>query len=212
MPIGDTKQRAENRQNILLDILKVQLPISPKCNNLVSQTGTLIGLHSVHWTEHGHCLSDDAVDSLVAALELIPKTTTDANVTIGLINYPESAFVYSPHEQAGHGSDGTLLSMLNEAVTLGPRLNWSEDAQRAVKELSLRMQNLPHAYYDPVQLFSIGGFIIVILGDASKTGAGSSPYLVNKKRAEGFDKSDLTDSKTLLVDCYPKVLSKRQRK
>ena len=207
MPIGDTKQRAENRQNILLDILKVvKLPISPKCTNVVSQTGTLIGLH---WTEHGHCLSDDAVDSLVSALQLIPKTTTDAKATIGLINYSESAFVYSPHEQARHG---TLMTILNEAVTLGPRLNWSDDAQCAVKELSLRMQNLPRAYYDPVQLFSTGEFIIVILGDASKTGAGSSLYLVHKKRAEDFDKSDLTDSRTLLVDCYHKVLSKSQRK
>ena len=99
------------------------------------------------------------------------------------------------------------MTILNEAVTLGPRLNWSEDAQCAVKELSLRMQNLPRAYYDPVQLFSTGEFSIVILGDASKTGAGSSLYLVHKKRAEDFDKSDLTDSRTLLVDCYHKVLS-----
>ena len=35
---------------------------------------------------------------------------------------------------------------------------------------------------------------------------------MNKKRAEGFDKSDLTDSKTLLVDCFHTALSKRQRK
>ena len=163
MPIGDSKQRTENRQDILLDILRVaKLPISSKCANIVSQTGTLIGLR---WTEHGHCLSDDAVTSLVAALELIPKTTTDEKATIGLINYSELAFVYSPQ---GHARHGTLMTILYEAVTLGPRLNWSEDAQCAVTELSLRMQNLPRAYYDPVQLCFTGEFIIVILATLRK--------------------------------------------
>ena len=121
------------------------------------------------------------MDSLVTALLLVPKTTTDARAVIGLINYSETAFTYSPHEQARHG---TLMTILSEAVTLGPRLSWGDDAKRAVNELSLRMQNLPRAYYDPIQLFASGEFILIILGDASKTGAGSSIYLVRKVRAE----------------------------
>ena len=207
MPIGDTRSRAQGRQDILQDILDVvNVPISPKCDNSVKEYGTLIGLH---WTEHGHCLSNDAVDSLVTALLLVPKTTTDARAVIGLINYSETAFTYSPHEQARHG---TLMTILSEAVTLGPRLSWGDDAKRAVNELSLRMQNLPRAYYDPIQLFASGEFILIILGDASKTGAGSSIYLVRKVRAEDFNKSDLSSSESYLVDCYHKVLSKEQRK
>ena len=207
MPIADSQQRCQNKQDILLDILYVAgLPISPKCQNIVSQTGTLIGLH---WTVDGHCLSDSAVESLVTALSLIPKTATDAKAIIGLINYSESAFTYSPHEQSRHG---TLMAILSDAVNAESRLNWSDSAQLAVKELALRMQNLPRVAYDPVHLFSTNQYIIVILGDASKTGAGSSIYLVKKKCAEDFVKSDLTASDTLLVDVFHKVLSSAQCK
>ena len=125
MPLAGTRQRCQNRQDILLNILHVaKLPISCalKCKTQVSQVGTLIRLH---WTEDGHFLSasDEAVSSLVAALQIVPKTTTDAKATIGLVNYSESAFVYSPHEQARHG---TLMTILSEAVTLDTRLQWGE--------------------------------------------------------------------------------------
>ena len=208
MPIADTRVRCENRQRILRAILKVMnLPLSPKCKgDAVSQMGSLIGLN---WTVNGHCLSDDAVASLMTALELQPKTITDAKAIIGLINYSESAFTYSPHEQARHG---TLMTILSDSVNLDNRLRWGDDAKRAIQELSLRMQNLPRKTYDPVQLFATNDYIIVILGDASKTGAGSSIYLVAKQRAEDFDKADLTAPTTLLVDCYHKVLSDTQKK
>ena len=55
MPIGSTKQRCQNRQDILIDVLKVAgLPLSPKCKFKVSEMGRLIGMH---WTEGGHCCS-----------------------------------------------------------------------------------------------------------------------------------------------------------
>ena len=67
MPIANTRQRCQNRQDILLDVLKVAgLPLSPKCKFKVSETGRLIGMH---WTEGGHCLDDTAVESLLLTLD-----------------------------------------------------------------------------------------------------------------------------------------------
>ena len=64
--MGSTWQRCKNRQDILLDVLKVAgLPLSPKCNFKVSETVKLIGLH---WTAEGHCLDDEAVESLLLTL------------------------------------------------------------------------------------------------------------------------------------------------
>ena len=114
----------------------VNVPISPKCDNSVKEYGTLIGLH---WTELGHCLSDEAADSLVTTLLLIPKTTTDARAVIGLINYSETAFTHSPHEQALHG---TLMTILSEAVTLGPRLSWGDDTQPAGAKMNSNLKKL----------------------------------------------------------------------
>ena len=49
MPIGPTKQRCKNRQDILLDVLKVAgLPLSLKCTFKISETGKLIGMHWEH--------------------------------------------------------------------------------------------------------------------------------------------------------------------
>ena len=210
MPVADSEQRCRNRQDILLDILHLAgLPLSPKCKLTVSQTGNLIGLK---WTDQGHSLDDEAIASLTKALELIPRTTNEALAVIGLINYSENAFHYTHNEQARHGE---LMAILNDAVTATKehgRLKWNELEQGAVSELASRMQNLPRASYDPLQLFSSGKYTIVILGDASKTGAGSSLYLVQITQAEDFTKEHLLSKTTLLVDCYHKVLSKGQKK
>ena len=111
MPIGPTKQRCKNRQDILLDVFKVAgLPLSPKCTFKVSETGKLIGLH---WAHGGHCLDDEAVESLLLTLARRPKTKTDAKQIIGVINYSASAFEYDSAELARHAE---LMATLNAAV------------------------------------------------------------------------------------------------
>ena len=100
MPIANTRQRCQNRQDILLDVLKVAgLPLSPKCKFKVSETGRLIGMH---WTEGGHCLDDTAVESLLLTLARRPVTKTDAKQIIGVITYSASAFEYSAEELSRH--------------------------------------------------------------------------------------------------------------
>jgi hypothetical protein len=81
MPIADTAQRCKNRQDIFLDVLKVAgPPLSPKCSFKISETGRLIGMH---WTQDGHCLDDEAVESLLLTLARKPKV--DAKQVIGVI-------------------------------------------------------------------------------------------------------------------------------
>ena len=63
-------------QDIFLDALKVaELPLSPKCSFKISETGKLIGMH---WMQDGHCLDDDAVESLLLTLARKPVTKTNA--------------------------------------------------------------------------------------------------------------------------------------
>ena len=106
------------------------------------------------------------------------------------------------------------MAILNDAVTATKehgKLKWNEAERTAVSELASRMQNLPRVSYDPLQLFASDKYIIVILGDASKTGAGSSIYLVHLVKAKDFTKEQLLSKETLLVDCYHKVLSERTK-
>ena len=97
MPIANTKVRCEIRQRILRAILKVMhLPLSPKCKgDAVSQMGSLIGLN---WTVNGHCLSDDAVDSLMTALELQPKRSQMPKQLLA------ASTTLSPHSHTHHTS------------------------------------------------------------------------------------------------------------
>ena len=93
------------------DVLKVAgLPRSPKCQFKVSETGKLIGLH---WTADGHCLDDEAVESLLLTLARKPTTKTDAKQIIGVITYSASAFEYSAEELVRHAQ---LMATLNAAV------------------------------------------------------------------------------------------------
>ena len=144
--MANTWQRCKNRQDILLDVLKVAgLPLSPKCNFKVSETGKLIGLH---WTAEGHCLDDEAVESLLLTLARKPTTKTDAKQIIGVITYSASAFEYSAEELARHAQ---LMATLNAAVDKD-RVQWDHECDAAMAELRERMRNLPRKMYDPIAL------------------------------------------------------------
>ena len=205
MPIGPTKQRCKHRQDILLDVLKVAgLPLSPKCSFKISETGKLIGLH---WAHGGHCLDDEAVESLLLTLARRPKTKTDAKQIIGVINYSASAFEYTSKELARHAE---LMAMLNSAVDRD-RIVWDIECEAAMAELRERMRNQPRKMYDPVALLD-ENHCLVMMGDAAETGIGAGLFLVNKGNADDVVPEDMTASTTILMDVYHKVLDSGQRR
>ena len=205
MPIGSTKQRCQNRQDILLDVLKVaDLPLSPKCKFKVSETGRLVGMH---WTAGGHCLDDTAVESLMLTLARRPVTKTDAKQIIGVITYSASAFEYSAEELSRHAQ---LMSTLNAAVC-EDRIKWDVHCERAMAELRERMKNLPRKMYDPLDLLD-DEHCLVIMGDAAETGIGTGLFLVNRGNADDVVPEDMLADTTILMDLYHKVLDSGQKR
>ena len=205
MPIGPTYQRCLNRQLILLDVFAVaNLPISPKCKGTVSEKGKLIGMY---WTEVGHCLDDAAVESLSNTLLLRPKTKSEGKQIIGVINYSDTAFQYSPTELSVHAQH---MATLNAAIS-GDKLQWTAECDEAMEQLRIRMKVQTRKMYDPVDLLD-DDHCLVIMGDAAETGVGAGLFLVKRGSADDVVVSDITADGTILVDAFHKVLNTGQKK
>ena len=206
MPIADTAQRCKHRQDIFLDVLKVAgLPLSPKCSFKISETGKLIGMH---WTQDGHCLDDEAVESLLLTLARKPVTNTDAKQVIGVITYSASAFEYATEEMVRHAQ---LIAILNAAVEKD-RILWDHECERAMEELGERMRNQPRKMYDPFELLD-EHHCLVIMGDAAQTGIGAGLFLVRKGNADDVvPPEDMIADTTIVMDVYHKVLDSGQRR
>ena len=125
----------------------------------MSETGKLIGLH---WTSDGHCLDDEAVESLLLTLARKPTTKLDAKQIIGAITYSTSAFEYSVEELARHAQ---LMATMNAAVDR-VCIQWDQECELAVAELRERMRNLPRKMYDPIALLD-DHHCLVMMGDAA---------------------------------------------
>ena len=186
-------------------MLKVaKLPMSPKCQYKITETGKLIGMH---WTKDGHCLDDEAVESLLLTLARKPVTKTDAKQIIGVITYSASAFQYSSEELVRHAQ---LMATLNGAVEEG-RIRWDHECDAAMAELRERMRNMPRKMYDPFELLD-DDHCLVIMGDAAETGIGAGLFMVQKGNADDVVPEDMTASTTILMDDYHKVLDSGQRR
>ena len=92
----------------------------PKCKGRVSEKGKLIVMY---WTEMGHCLDDEAVESISNTLLLRPKTKSEGKQIIGVINYSDTAFQYSPTELSIHAQH---MATLNAAIS-GEKLQWTTE-------------------------------------------------------------------------------------
>ena len=205
IPIGPTEQRCINRQHMLLDVFAVaNLPISPKCKGTVSERGKPIGMY---WTEKCHCLDDEAVELLSNTLLLRPKTKSEGKQIIGVINYSDTAFEYSPAELSAHAQH---MATLNAAIS-GDKLQRTTQCDDAMDQLRMRMKVQTRKMYDPVDLLD-DTHCLVIMGDAAKTGVGAGLFLVRRSSANDVVAGDITAEGTILVDTFHKVLNTGQRK
>ena len=208
MSMADTRERAQQRQDILVDVLTVAgFVFSPKCQFSISQEGQLIGLT---FTQGGNRLSDDAVEALTNTLAPVPVTsTTKVRSIIGTIHYSSSAFQYND----GHGlaRHGELCKTILDTIT-GPRLQWTNDADAARAELRTRIGKAPRKLCDPINMLN-DDTCFCIVGDASSKGGGSSIYLVHVGNAADIDPElHLCEPHSILLDLYQKVLSEGEQR